>query len=197
MARKAARGAGYDWALADEAGWACVTLCEAGIDGVGALAGLLEAGGAEFAGDLDVSGAVWRRGSGHVCPVYAGAVVCDRTALAGGSLVIEDVLSPLVLLPYLRAATRGTEGAIAVTAGQGHAMIDTATIDVRMAFPDGPARVEIALTDISPRVSKSATRATPDPAAWGTLTTYAHRTYAPATEASRLKGAGGDLPDTD
>ena len=41
------------------------------------------------------------------------------------------------------------------------------------------------------------TRATPDPVCWDTLNRFAHRTYAPATEESRLLGAGAGLSDND
>ena len=41
------------------------------------------------------------------------------------------------------------------------------------------------------------TRAHPDPAAWQALLGLAHRTYAPATEASRRLGAGSGLRDDD
>jgi len=37
----------------------------------------------------------------------------------------------------------------------------------------------------------------PDAEAWAALGQFAHRTYAPATDASRLKGAGGSLNDSD
>ena len=40
-------------------------------------------------------------------------------------------------------------------------------------------------------------RAQPAPEAWATLNRLAHRTYAPATEESRLKGAGAGLSDND
>ena len=36
---------------------------------------------------------------------------------------------------------------------------------------------------------------TVDPSAWARLEAYAHRTYAPDTEASRLRGAGAGLID--
>ncbi|MEM7720876.1 MAG: DUF3726 domain-containing protein [Pseudomonadota bacterium] len=197
MARKAARGAGYDWALADEAGWACGALCEAGIDGVAALAGLLEAGGADCVGGLEVSDAVWRRGSGQICPVYAGTVLCDRRALSARVLALDGVVSPIMLLPYIRAALRGGKGPVIVTCERGRANIDAQSIYIMKDFSEVPVRVDITATEDIPPHRHASSRASPDPAAWDVLTTYAHRTYAPATEASRLRGAGGDLPDTD
>ncbi|MEO0980892.1 MAG: DUF3726 domain-containing protein, partial [Pseudomonadota bacterium] len=40
-------------------------------------------------------------------------------------------------------------------------------------------------------------RATPDPDSWTRLGVLAHRTYAPATDESRLRGAGAGLSDND
>ena len=42
-----------------------------------------------------------------------------------------------------------------------------------------------------------ASRAVIKPAVWTSLGRYAHKTYAPATEASRLSGAGAGLNDND
>jgi len=46
-------------------------------------------------------------------------------------------------------------------------------------------------------VTSHATRATPDAEHWATLNRFAHHTYAPASEASRLLGAGAGLSDND
>ena len=45
--------------------------------------------------------------------------------------------------------------------------------------------------------SKRHLRADPDPNDWAALLAFAHRTYAPATEESRLRGAGAGLSDND
>ena len=49
----------------------------------------------------------------------------------------------------------------------------------------------------APGVSETWTRADFDAATWDRLDRFARRTYAPATEASRLKGAGAGLTDND
>ena len=59
----------------------------------------------------------------------------------------------------------------------------------------GPLTIAVAGPLSSPRPQTQ--RADVDANTLATLNAFAHRTYAPATEASRLKGAGAGLSDND
>lgn len=151
-ARKAARGAGYSWGMANEAGRAVRWLCARGLDGCGALADMLDAADRNglCAPEITEVHCVGQR----LCPLMTGCAMAD---LGGLTVRSAQVHQPLLLLPF------------AVYAGH--------------------AALAAEISDLCPAVP-CATRAHPDPADWATLNAFAHRTYAPATEESRLKGAG-------
>lgn len=198
-AKKAARGAGYPWGLAEEAGKATRWLCAQGLDGCGALAGLLDAGFAEALtehGPKTLSG-VWQ-GNAALCPLFTGSALTDCAArLRAGPLELAQVAQPMLLLPFAAAASRQLATALVVE-GPG---FRAATDGTRLHL-DGEIAPAASITlgpgpmpeDLSPPLH---TRATPEPEAWDRLNAFAHRTYAPATEDSRLRGAGAGLSDND
>lgn len=146
LSRKAARGAGYSWGLADEAGRAVRWLEARGEPGATALLELLS----------------WRDGKAYpstvpgqasVCPIVAGTMLCD------GVLLRDEIdglplHSPLLMQPFI-------------------------------AWLEGPGETDPAARANVPTDVAAA------------LDAYATRTYAPATEASRLAGAGAGLSDND
>lgn len=196
MARKAARGAGYDWATADEAARATRALCEAGVDGCAVLASLLDhprAAAARAARPV-IDGTIWHGQGAPLCPLRAGAALSDRVglgALDDAPVMLRDVIAPGLLLAYAGAIARRLDRPVALW------LDDGSPLDATAAPIPGPVTVMLAPGDGRPMATPPATRAQPAPAAWTRLCALAHLTYAPATEASRRKGAGGDLPDTD
>lgn len=197
LARKAARGAGMSWGMAEEAGKATRWLCARGLPGGAILLALLEQNDQcppDEIGPIDC-GAVWRGPKGQLCPLIAGAALAD-SAESLTPLTLEGVTQPAFLLPFaaMIAEVRGDgvtlswEGCTAsFPPAQASGTLDpTGPVTVRLEFAatSGDALPDRWRTDVSPEVAKA-------------LNAFAHRTYAPATEASRLAGAGAGLSDND
>ncbi|MEE4237049.1 MAG: DUF3726 domain-containing protein [Anderseniella sp.] len=182
MATKAANGAGRPWGLAQEAGMAAARLEAMGLPGAGSLLGLLEA----TDGEADLR----RR-----CPVLEGAHLCD---LAGAGLPVsfDAMHEPLLLAPFLMQA--GVAATISWPGCEVDVRADGLTVRGKAAGAGLPVTVHVAAG------TGDAAQLKPQPGAvdiageiWEALGRFAHRTYVPATEASRLKGAGAGLTDND
>ncbi len=205
MGLKAARGCGYSWGLAQEAGRAARWLAAYGLAGPETLAALLdseEGGLGAHAPKRD--GERWFAVAGTLCPITLGASLSDRAALiAAGEMVrAEAVLFPLLLLPFLSRAARDLDCCFRLD------MRDASLL----ATPDGPccndwdSLSQCRQADITLAAAATSTedlrghgwRAYPVPGAvWQDLGQWAHRTYVPASEASRQAGAGAGRSDND
>ena len=201
-AKRAARGAGLSWGMAEEASKAARWLCTQGFDGAALLAAVLEQSDGRPAGELRPQSlqGEWRAASGTLCPLLAGASLSDCAArLADGRITLQAVSHPALLLPFAAAAaaqlgqpvTLEWDGCAAVTDGKSVSIKGEA---VQQPLTAG-ATASLGGTLGAPL--PQATRATPDAAAWESLNRFARRTFAPATEASRLAGAGAGLSDND
>lgn len=198
-AKRAARGAGYGWGLAEEAGKATRWLCAQGLDGVAALARLLER---DFAGHLDrhspdCTDAVWT-GVGDLCPLITGAALSDRAdAVVSGTIGLRRIAVPLLLLPF--AANMARRGSFRLTVDMDGltAVTDGAQLSLEDACSHYAENIRITRVAVMLPARPRQTRAEPAPAGWDTINQFAHLTYAPATEESRLLGAGAGLSDND
>lgn len=211
LARKAARGAGMSWGLAEEAGKAARWLAARGLPALPSLAALLDAqDGLPYQvvrpqEETAADGALrWRAAGERLCPIACGAALADRAGdpAAGLSLKLERVAQPLLLLPFLARAADQRSGAIALS-------LDGWEIRVGPDGPDDAAALAAAPAEASARLRPldrpvAAARAAPGAAgfeapddAWETLARFAHRTYVPASDESRLAGAGAGLSDND
>jgi hypothetical protein len=182
MATKAANGAGRPWGLAQEAGMAAAGLEAMGLPGARCLLSLLEA----TDGEIGLAGR---------CPVLEGAHLSD---LGGRGLPVsfKAMHQPLLLAPFVMQA-----GVLATVSWPGcevDVRADGLTIRGEAVSPASPVEVRIEDGAVSAPVLR------PKPGAvdiageiWEALGRFAHRTYVPATEASRLKGAGAGLTDND
>jgi len=198
-AKRAARGAGYAWGIAEEAGKATRWLCAQGLDGPAELAKLLDMG---FAGSLDQHmpqdlTADWV-GEKDLCPLTCGAALSDYAKKwQADPLHLRRVAVPLLLLPFVAGAVR-RQNAVATITLDG---INAVTDGTRLSYPDANAHradsVTVRTGGTLETTRPRRTRATPDPASWDVLTNFAFQTYAPATEQSRLLGAGAGLSDND
>jgi hypothetical protein len=203
MGKRAARGAGHHWGIAEEAGKAARWLAARGLPGPELLAGLLERTDGRRYAELapEAADGLWRAPSGPLCPLIAGAALVDRAErIAAGGIALGPVSFPLLLAPYLAMAAK-VSGAAMTLAWPGGAVT---------VFPDGRVSAEGAL---AAPAADSATcgmaapeaGSAPDSrgphvvadSAWSRLEALAQRTYAPATEASRILGAGAGLSDND
>ena len=196
LAKRAARGAGYDWGLCEEAGKAVRWLSARGMGGAQALWDLLRAKetGQVFAPTEGLS--VWANPKGDLCPLITGAGLCDFAPAT--NMALQCVSSPLLLLPFAArlAAQDGrcrkikirdflamTSGGEVWADGQPTKMSDV-VIDIVPDVPD--------YTPVTPRE-----RGEMSEDVFEALNAFAHRGFAPATEESRLAGAGSGLSDND
>lgn len=200
-AKKATRGAGYPWGIAEDAGKATRWLCARGQDGCALLAEVLHKfDGAPLAEITpDLRGGTWAAPGGTLCPLMAGTALADHALIAHpADLRMGAVAVPRMLLPFAALVATQFDAPVTLTWPGGAAITEGASLDLTEEgqTPTAPwlrlARGGVAAT---PRAALS--RATPDPAAWDSLNAFAHRTYAPATEESRRKGAGAGTPDRD
>ncbi len=201
MAKKAARGAGYSWSLADEAGRAARRLTEMGFDGCAALTALLTSDHLCAAQNarLKIEGQAWRVETGPLCPLAVGTALSDRRGMLQfdpAPLQIDTVLCPLLVLPFLGAVSAQLDQPLTLRA-EAQSVVVFGMRAVRSPALPQSAPLAISACGETPPEAEITRRATPTPQVWEQLSQLAHRTYAPATDASRAKGAGGDLPDTD
>ncbi|MFT4959873.1 MAG: hypothetical protein ACI92Z_000950 [Paracoccaceae bacterium] len=202
-AKKAARGAGHSWGLAEEAGRATRWLCAHGFDGCAALAALLSKDGvghrdwAPYALSND-----WFAVSGTLCSLRAGVALSDSAVmLKQGDLRLRSVALPMLLIPFAANAARhlGTSinlawpGASITTDGTNVGVQENKT--ALSADCADVVRLSLGGKILAPNARK--TRVSPQGSDWQSLTEFASLTYAPATEESRRLGAGGDLSDND
>ena len=198
LATKAARGSGLDWGLAEEAGYAVKWLQRRHLPGVMALCRYLSW---RRHGNLtswpDETGA-----HGHYCPITIGAAYGDGAF--GDEAQFSRIKTPLLLIPFV--ASRTTETPLEINIGSSRFYLAKGQIgftnnDTAILGDAAPCQISIAssrppditITSVSdlPRVPTSAT------ACVGVLECFAKNTYAPATEESRLAGAGAGLNDND
>ncbi|WP_037308802.1 DUF3726 domain-containing protein [Ruegeria halocynthiae] len=198
-AKRAARGAGYSWGLAEEAGKAARWLCVQGIDGVAVMAQIL-------AHDLARTpqthvpadpGNHWA-GQKALCPLATGALLSDcADRLNVSTITLENVAAPTLLLPFSANAARMLKSCVTVACDVSEVVTDGYDLAITSAIPNHAERVTVRIGGILTKTRPHHSRATPDPEDWAALTRFAHRTYAPATEESRLLGAGAGLSDND
>lgn len=192
MGRKAARGAGYEWGMAEEAGRAARWLAAYGQPGPETLAALLaETDGAAAA---HAPGPDWTSRAAALCPIALGTALSD-IAHEIGPAETGPVLHPLMTVPFL-CRTALDLGIATALEGPGFRLLAT---------PDGPVcetwddlytpradRLRIARAEPSGRPIRPRPDARTVPLdVWRALDRFAQRTYVPATEASRRSGAGG------
>lgn len=205
MCKRAARGAGLPWGLAEEAAAASRFLTEVALPGADMLARLLERNDRRPVAMLAPMAAegCWRAVSGRLCPVIAGSVLSDRAAEleTGAVFEMEEVDLPLLLLPFAAAAAQRLDRPVAldwpdlrlVTDGRQISVIGATKQMLRDHVPWLCCHVEAKLG----RPLAPVQRGQVAEDVWAQLSAFAHRTYAPASEASRLRGAGAGLEDND
>jgi len=202
LARKAARGAGYDWGLAEEAGRAVRWLACHRVAGAEALCLVLAA---RQEGRLcmpvidNLRGGASAWGALVLCPIALGAAICDFGVLPD-QVDFGRVAVPLLLVPAVSAFAARSGQAVQLSAGglsywcdaDGASLAAANPIlpdaDVTLKIRPGPAR-----TGGQPGHSRAVVAA----GVLGQLTDFAHRTYAPATQASRAGAGASGSSDAD
>jgi len=194
-ARKAARGAGYPWGLAEDAGAAVRWLEARGVEGCAALVTVLRT----VDGRLEdfAPGVNWRSPTGRLCPIMVGAALSDRLDKDAS---LERIFAPVLMLPVLAFMSKTHGRPVTLEVASGRAVLGCDKVFIDTALNDAPSAVRIQtgptdtthLDEVTLR-----TRSDVSDKTWKQMDRFAAKTYAPATEASRLKGAGAGLTDND
>jgi hypothetical protein len=206
--RKAARGAGLPWGLAEEAGKAARWLAMHGIGCLPAFTALFERNVGRPYDEIAIvqAGGCWRARGGVLCPLIAGAAIVDRAdEIAGGTTVeLARVAWPVLLAPFAAMAATATGANIALdwpgarfTFANACVRLD-ATLDVTGAASASHAACgRLVCAAHGTPIESEIAGAVVDERVWSRLDAIVRRTYVPASEESRLKGAGAGLLDTD
>lgn len=206
LGRKAARGAGYEWGVAEEAGRTVRWLSAYGFQGLEALAHWLELRGHDTARHRPVlQGGVWRAGA-TLCPLTAGTLVSDREheLLSGRVLAFGAVQQPMLMLSMVARIIENRACAVVFSIDN----VDIHCVAQGLFFPvispwrrtASNVRCVLAEAETPPTdgMLVPSPRGRPvDVLALRQLQALASRTYAPATDASRLAGAGAGRSDND
>jgi hypothetical protein len=202
--KRAARGIGLSWGLAEEAGRGARWLAAHRIAGPDIVLSALKA---HESGPLSAMGPsesqrVWHARAGILSPILAGARFSDEAGCRTG-LVLASVICPVMLLPWvawtanatgqafellwpgtrIRVFAEGVDFVGAAAAARGQAA-DIRIVTIAAALPGEACRER----QVGVQVEAST---------WSCLQQLALRSFVPASERSRLTGAGAGLSDND
>ena len=199
MGKRAARGAGLTWGLAEEAGKAVRWLTACQLPGPEMLNEILTFNdGTDYVELSPVSvETVWQARSGRLCPLVAGPSLSDHALdlAAGGEIELGKTIKPLMLAAYAAVAAKFTgvaielvwPGAIVIVTPQG---ISIEGDHVNASLVEG---VRCRRTATKQNVTEEGLLGREvDVEAWDNLSLFMHRYLAPNTEESRAAGAGPD-----
>ncbi|GEM_PF-76910 len=225
-AKLAIRGLGYSWGVAEDAGRALLWLEQRDLPGLLVLAKLCQHIDQTFQIETpetpskprvaaetgfrpqSLSGD-WLARDGELCPILTGIALSDcglRDAPSSGILA-RNVLFPLLLLPFAADLASTTQSCVQLRLGDSLVMTDGEKVSIDdsrgLSSIFGESRdvqVRSEPIDNSPIAyasPKMLQRASVANDAWLVLEQFAQRTYAPATEESRIRGAGAGTSDND
>lgn len=207
--RRAARGAGMSWGLAEEAGKAARWLAERDLPGVELLARLLTANDGRAYSDMApvIVGNRWQAPAGELCPVCCGAALCDRIdALPRGHVIhLINLACPLLLAPFLDRPRPSHDASCEMRWPDMRFLLTAngVTLESKSESAHLSERAEEVEITFGTHRSAQPTHhpqpggiATP-PSAWRAIDNLAKRTYVPASDESRARGAGAGRTDND
>lgn len=191
LALKAAKGAGLPWGVAAEAGKACRWLAAHGFDGPDLLLGELTQ--AQWH-TPELSGTTFTAQSA----LTLGPTLCDHAHILQetGHFILPEIIAPLPLLPFVAQLSHSLNAPVCLITPNAAFTLHDAQIFPAETSPQSTLTLCTPPTN-APQTTRKATRVTLSSETHQTLTAFAHKTYAPATEASRLAGAGAGLSDND
>lgn len=203
---KAYRATAMPWGIAQEAGHAAGWMAMHRLPGLEAFAGLVKMfDGVAADQRTPVSlNTPYHASSGGLCPVVLGTVLNDLYAgdLKFEPITISRCAYPVILLPFIDRIALVNRRRLIVSWGNvevrsnGDGLViegDPSSLGV-----DEIEQVTISTDDVAGPTRKGiARRGQGHPAAVKVLEQFAHRTYVPASEESRLGGAGAGLTDND
>lgn len=204
--RKAIRGVGLSWGLAEEGSKAARWLAAHGVDPLPALSDILERHDQRsITAKITFTAAGRWHADAPMCPIALGIALCDYAdRLEIGKVVAGPLARPLLLLPFVAAVARMLKRPLQLDAGamrvvmnaRGDPSCDVSHFDVLDMFE---IRCVVAAERPPAWQIRAATThgIATDPKSWQRIASYVHRTYVPASERSRREGAGAGLIDND
>ncbi|MFK7858594.1 MAG: DUF3726 domain-containing protein [Granulosicoccus sp.] len=202
LAKRAVRGAGMSWGIAEEAASSVRWLTAHKLAGPALLARLLKKQAPRD--NTSMSPATGSQGltrkAHHTCPLLAAAEFSDTSAIWAHSkdacTEIPDLAYPLLMLPTIaRVALRAGvwlqvswDDMLISTDGQSVCIQGSLT----MLTTEKTRQFRCVVADTMKSVPQTTQRQSVDKESWDLLESFAQRSYAPATEESRRLGAGGD-----
>ena len=217
LAIKAARGAGLSWGLAEEAGFSVHWLQARGAPGVAALADYLQWRASVTTSSTkallspsttDDITRYDKRYDKTICPIQLGCTILDSGIALEGTY---PVYQPLLLVPFFAplasaSPTRSTQSQQAIVLCWLDKEITiaansmTSTVNVSLLL-DRQTQCTVAYATDRHNRNTTATKINRVPESMRqsmqVLNDFSARTYAPATEESRLSGAGAGTTDND
>ncbi|MEE9335747.1 MAG: DUF3726 domain-containing protein [Granulosicoccaceae bacterium] len=199
LATKATRGAGFSWSLSEETGYAAQWLESHGVTGISHLANYLrwvEANGLLVAPVDMLDGTP--DAQALKCPIALGCLITDTKAVTSDASI--RVSQPALFLPFLGWAA-GHQAIVCKINDTAVAVCANGVDQEALKLPE----LSLAEASLSWRLQEAGavpkcltgSRASDDRASIHTLLRLADKTYAPATDASRLAGAGAGTTDND
>ena len=198
LTKRATRGAGYAWGACEDASAATEWLSRYGLPGVDVLSQALSTRAQPPMARVTI-GEPWTAADGtHICPLMAGAALTDhiRHAADDGGITILGLRSPLLTVGCVGVFGEAIDrcyqlewNEIQIEVGRERCLIKGDALDLSNSSTD---KFKCTKIDAAPPHDIPLCPARPSIAAahWSHLEQLASRTYAPATVASRLSGAG-------
>ncbi len=182
LCKKAARGSGMHWGQSEEVGKAARCLGAFGLDDGRLLLRAIEKFGPQNA-------------------LWLGPALCDKGCDFEKPLVLKGVEVPVYMLPFLHIMILDQDVSLRVTWDRFDAVLSASGINCTISdglCQDGPIELCISkLSAIKDDGLFAQSRVDIPLEIFERLNGLAHKTYAPATEESRLVGAGACLSDND
>lgn len=205
--KKAARGAGLSWGLAEEAGKVVRWLARHDLPNIELVVPLLELVAGKQAEEISpaIKPEHWLAKAEVLCPITTGAVLSDNVELISISsgLIIEGVSYPLLMLPFLAGATQSLERFEISWPGFNCKILN----DDQHIVAIEPQALSLAIADVKiKKFSEPFTKENNtsrsfsipvDLQLWQKLQNFCLKTYVPATLESRNRGAGAGMTDND
>jgi len=207
--RRAARGTGMSWGLAEEAGKASRWLAERGLPGVELLARLLTANDGRSYPSMApvIVDGRWQAAKGALCPVCTGAALSDRIDILarGEEIRLIALAYPLLLAPFLDHSWRADDASyelrwpnVRVSVSAGGVRLEREKESAHLSERVDELKVSVGAYrkgDPTHRPCTGGVRT--QLSVWRAMEALAKRTYVPATEESRARGAGAGRTDND
>ncbi len=206
LAKRAARGAGLSWGMAEEAGRATRWLASHDLAGPALLSDVLAKNDRlphEQVAPVSLDGE-WHALAGELCPLAAGTALndCADRLANGQSVNMASVSFPLLVLPFAAWAAIHLNEPVQVRWQNLWICTDGNRVWINDPDREINTRHAAALTcQIASKRTDAGTaprsRGVVTSEVWAKLDVFAQRTFAPATAASRLLGAGAGVSDND